>query len=191
MNNIKAIRKEQGISVTELATRLNMSQGNLSKIENDQIELKMDVASKIAAALGVSVQAIIPDSVVGTAVKELPVLNPEAINLPPLSRLSIPLSLLSMNKETASALFVQTDDTMSPKIPIDAMVFINKDDTIPTNGVYLIKVNNTICLRRIQSTWTTQCYILCDNSAYQPQQIDISSIEVIGKAISYFNLNMI
>ena len=33
-NNIKELRKARNISVTELARRLNMSQGNLTKIEN-------------------------------------------------------------------------------------------------------------------------------------------------------------
>ena len=50
-NNIKQIRKSLGISVTELAQRLNMSQGNLTKIENGQVDLRLDTAQAIAEVL--------------------------------------------------------------------------------------------------------------------------------------------
>ena len=41
MNNIKKIRKSQNMSVTELAKALNMSQSNLTKIENNQLILTL------------------------------------------------------------------------------------------------------------------------------------------------------
>ena len=58
MNNIKNIRKSQNMSVTELAKALNMSQSNLTKIENNQLELKHDTAQKIADILNVSISAL-------------------------------------------------------------------------------------------------------------------------------------
>ena len=40
LNNIKQIRKSLGITVAELAQKLNMSQGNLTKIETGQVDMK-------------------------------------------------------------------------------------------------------------------------------------------------------
>lgn len=51
LNNIKQIRKSLGITVAELAQKLNMSQGNLTKIENGQVDMKAETAAAIAAIL--------------------------------------------------------------------------------------------------------------------------------------------
>lgn len=188
MNNIKAIRKEQGLSVTELAAKLNMSQGNLTKIENNQIELKSDTAVKIAEALGVAVQAITTKPTETAGMIQFPLLNPEALQLPPLSRLAVPSYMQHFSAED-TVLFAMEDDTMSPKIPASALVLIDKSEKDLKNGIYLIKTNNKLILRRLQTTFSTEVKLLCDNPAYSPELIDISSIELIGKAHSYFGIN--
>lgn len=191
MNNIKAIRKEQGISVTELAEKLNMSQGNLSKIENNQIDLKPEIALKIAEALGVSVQAVQSDISTTKGLTEFPLINPEALSLPPLSRLSFPTTYGSFSANNTTSIFVQTDDTMSPLIPLNALVLIDKSNKSVSNGIFLIKIDNIVYLRRLQPTFTSDICIICDNPSYTTQHIDISSIEIIGQARSYFSITTI
>lgn len=191
MNNIKAIRKEQGISVTELALKLNMSQSNLTKIENNQIELKTDMAVKIANILGVSVQAIENEPRHHNGMVSIRLINPEILNLPPLSSVEIPAQMQNIHKD-AAILYVMNDDTMSPKIPLNALVLINQNQKTTGNGVYLVKINNNLYLRRLQNTFSTkETYLLCDNPSYEPQQIDTSLVEIIGKATSYFSLTAI
>lgn len=187
MNNIKSIRKEQGISVTELAARLNMSQGNLSKIENNQVELKSNTAAKIAEALGVSVQAITTKQTAMAGMTLLPVLNPEVLQLPPLSRLAVPSYMQHIAAEN-SALFAMEDDTMTPKIPVSALVLIDKRESTLKNGIYLLKMHNRLILRRLQITLNAELKLLCDNPAYPPELIATSSIELIGKATSFFSI---
>lgn len=187
MNNIKALRKEQGISVTELAAKLNMSQSNLTKIENNQIELKSDTAAKIAESLGVAVQAITTKQTAAAGMTQLPLLNPETLQLPPLSRLAIPSYMQPFSTED-TALFAMEDDTMSPKIPASALVLIDRKEKTLKNGIYLIKINNQLMLRRLQTTFSERVKLLCDNPAYPPQLIDISLIERIGKALSFLSI---
>ena len=184
-NNIKQIRKTQGISVTELAAKLNMSQSNLTKIENGQIELKPDTAEKIAAVLGVSPLALQEQSV-SAGVIMLELLNPEKLDLPPLSSLPVPACLVS-NPLTNAALFAVIDDTMAPDIPNGSLVVIDKTDTnTASNGIYLLQIADKLILRRLQDTFSTTLNLLCDNPRYIPQQIDISSIHLIGRAVLVF-----
>lgn len=185
-NSIKQIRKTQGISVTELAAKLNMSQGNLTKIENGQIELKPDTAEKIAAVLGVSPLALQEQSA-SAGVIMLELLNPETISLPPLSVLPVPQCLLR-NIPADAALFAAVDDTMAPHIPSGSLVVIDKADTdTASNGIYLLQIGNKQVLRRLQYTFSQEINLLCDNKNYIPQQIDISSIRIIGRAVLSFS----
>lgn len=187
-NNIKQLRKEQGLSVTELASKLNMSQGNLTKIENGQIELKADTAEKIAAALNVSPQAL-QERKTSAGIMMLELINPQILSLPALSRLPVPADLVPNTPKNA-AIYVMTDDTMSPHVPLGALVIIDKgNNNFTTNGIYLLQVGQTIVLRRLQQTFSSSINILCDNNSYIPQQMDIESINIIGRAI--FSLSSI
>lgn len=186
MNNIKRIRKEQGISVTELASKLDMSQSNLTKIENGQIELKTETAEKIAAALSVSPLALQETPQSSNGVHTLEVLNPATLNLPPLARLPLPTHMVSDLSENA-VLFAQADDTMSPNIPSGSLIIIDKSIKNASDGVYAVKIGQNIILRRLQHTFSATVNILCDNPLYPPQQIDIASINIIGKAVLSFS----
>ncbi|MFB5190795.1 helix-turn-helix domain-containing protein [Alicyclobacillus fastidiosus] len=60
---LKALRKEKGLSLSELADRAGVAKSYLSAIERElQSNPSIQVLDKIAAVLGVSVQALIqPD----------------------------------------------------------------------------------------------------------------------------------
>lgn len=142
MNNIKKIRKEQRISVTELAAKLSMSQSNLTKIENGQIELKTDLAAKIAQTLSVSVQALLKNETQPCVneVIELPLLNPETINLPKHTRLPIPAVLINGNMK-AHTLYITEDDAMMPPAPRGTLVIVEQGgEQKLTDGAYIIQI---------------------------------------------------
>lgn len=181
MNNIKQLRKRQGMSVTGLAEKLSMSQGNLTKIENGQLELKADMAQKIAAILNVSPLALTAEPIT-EGVAWLDVINPEILSLPPLSRLPVPAHMFSQTLQNM-ALYALPDDSMSPRFPAGSLVLINKSvSQSPQNGVYLLQIGQNIVLRRLQTSFSQYINLLCDNPAYPPQQIEIASINIIGKA---------
>lgn len=183
MNNIKQLRKEQGISSTELAQKLNMSQGNLSKIENGLLELKDDMIQKIATILNVSPSAL-KKAPIAEGTLWIKVINPEIISLPPMSSLPIPAHMLPQTTQNL-ALFVLPDDTMSPRFPTGSLMVIDKNEkNTNQNGIYLLQINQTTVLRRLQNTYSQQINLLCDNPCYPVQPIATSSINIIGKAIS-------
>lgn len=182
MNNIKRLRKEKGLSVSALAAALNMSQSNLTKIENGQVELKPELTAKIADILQISPAALTQTETAANGVYVLPLLNPEIANLPPLSYLSIP-QILCQNLPPKSALYAMEDDTMAPLIAQNSLVIINKDiRNFTLNGIYLLHLNDKICLRRLQQTSDQKVNILSDNAAYLPEQTDITKLNIIGKA---------
>ncbi len=184
MNNIKHLRKEQGMSVTALAAALNMSQGNLTKIENGQVELKPELAEKIAAVLQVSPTALsrLPKAPEGTY--SLPLLNPEMLNMPPLSRLPLP-GHFCQNLPQDVVLFVAEDDTMAPQISQGSLVLIDKNShRFSQNGVYLLKIGKSLALRRLQRILNQNINILSDNISYPPEQMDEATLDIMGKAIS-------
>ncbi len=187
-NNIKQIRKGQGVSVTELAAKLEMSQSNLTKIENGQIELRADTAAKIAAALNVSPQAL-QTQPSANGVIMLEVLNPEAIGLPPLSRL--PVAAYQLPESTSDmAIYIMPDDTMAPQIPARAMVIVDKTQhNTSQNGVFLLQIGQSLILRRVQHTFSETATLLCDNKNYIPQQIDIASINISGRVLLAISLH--
>lgn len=185
MNNIKKIRKKQKISVTQLAKMLNMSQSNLTKIENNQLELKRQTAIQIAQILNVSLDAIYSSS------KEegSNIINPETFNLPNLSTFN--LIPETIKQKDSIQTYICQDDTMSPSINKNSIVLIDTNKRNIENGIFLIKINNTTVLRRLQTTYNNTINILTDNRFYPPIETNASQINIIGQAIYCYNFTNI
>ena len=183
MNNIKAIRKQKGISVTELAQKLGMSQSNLTKIENNQLELKPSIVQKIAEVLNIAPTSITTQQIDNNGYININIINPEELGLPMLS--TYPL-LATQNKNTSSnsVAYLMPDDTMAPTIRNHTAVIIDTSiKTFTQNGVYLIKDGEITKLRRLQQIDKTTVIIQTDNKGYTPKNNDISNLNIIGKAI--------
>ncbi|MCM1323859.1 MAG: LexA family transcriptional regulator [Acetobacter sp.] len=191
MNNIKKLRKEQGLSVTELAAKLNMSQSNLTKIENEQIDLKPDTAEKIASVLNVSPQALTTHKSSLTGTTELELLNPAAINLPPLSRLAIPNCFINTPSDT-TVLFITEDDAMEPLVKQGSIVLIDKScQTLNTAGIYLININDKTLLRRLQYNFDDSITIISEHKVYPPQRVLPNTLKIIGKACCIYSVKTV
>lgn len=188
MNNIKKIRKQLNISVTELAKRINMSQANLTKIENNQVELKIELAEKISNALNVSLNTILETKASG--ITQIELINPNIIGLTQYQALDIPSQILD-NSDSKLKAFVQEDDTMSPLIKKNSIVIINTKEKTLLNGIYLININNNLLIRRLQKTLQNTIYIIPENKAYQTEEVKEAKFQIIGKASSILIHNMI
>ncbi len=184
MNNIKRLRKEKGFSVTALADAVNISQSNLTKIENGQVELKPELVEKIAAVLQVSTTAVVQKAPSADGVILLQVINPEIIGLPPLAHLPI-LEHLCPNLPQETALYVMEDDTMTPHITPNSLVVVDKNHRdFSQNGIYLLRINERLALRRLQRALNQKINLLSDNASYPPEQMDEADLNIIGKAFS-------
>lgn len=165
MNNIKQIRKSQGISVTELAQKLNMSQGNLTKIENGQVDLKLDTARAIAEALECPLERIMG--------KEKEESSPLVINL---------------NLPQGSQTIRITTDTMSPTLQKGEIAVIQPQSSKNEDGVYLIEKEGREQIRRLQTLSDRKIALLYDNKVYETEYADIKDIKIIGKVIQKISI---
>lgn len=178
MNNIKKIRKQKNLTITELANLIGMSQSNLTKIENNQIELKQETINKIAKALNVSTSAITTAS--KDEYTQIELLNPELYNLPPLSYWNIPPTI-QLNNLNQTKGFIQPDDTMEPTVCLHSLCLIDTSNTSLSNGIFLIKEHNRLSLKRLQIEDNNHVFIISDNKFYHNQTQNISETIIIGK----------
>lgn len=58
---IRELRLKHGLTIAEVADRVGISQGMLSKIENAQAAMSLETLEKVAGALGVSLPALFRD----------------------------------------------------------------------------------------------------------------------------------
>ena len=56
---LEQIRKEKGISQSQLATKMNVTQGAVSQWENGQVKPRADTLIKLAAILGCTVDELL------------------------------------------------------------------------------------------------------------------------------------
>lgn len=157
-NNIKQIRKSLGISVTELATRLKMSQGNLTKIENGQVDLKFETAQAIASALSCPIDRIFSE---------------EKTEISPL--------ILNFNLPTESQNLTIRDDTMFPTLRKGDIAIISPLINKQDDGLYVIIYQNKKRVRRLQTLGNGALALICDNRAYETEYVEKEEIEIIGK----------
>lgn len=168
MNNIKQIRKSMGISVTELAQKLHMSQGNLTKIENGQVDLRLDTARIIAEALECPLERIMG--------REKEESSPLVVNL---------------NLPQGSQTMRITTDIMSPTLQKGEIAVVLPQNTKNDDGVYLIEKEGREQVRRLQTLSSGKIALLSDNKAYETEYTDSKEIKIIGKVIQKISITTI
>ncbi len=174
MNNIKQIRKQQGLTITELSQKIGMSQANLTKIENNQIELRTEIAQKISKVLNVSISSLTTTTDSNT----IELINPEQYLLPKYSSWQIPPHI-NLDKTTKG--YIMPDDTMSPTIEENSICLFNTTQTELKNGIFLIKQDNNFFIRRLQISTPDNIFILTDNKSYIKCTVSTNDIQIIGK----------
>ena len=161
LNNIKQIRKSLGITVAELAQKLNMSQGNLTKIENGQVDMKAETAA-IAAILQCPLDKLIAE---------------EKDNVSPLS--------LPLNLPADSCTMAVRDNNMSPTLISGDIAVVRPCQTKGADGIYLLQRQGREVLRRLQTLSDGRVAVLCDNQAYLPEYaVTAAELEISGHVVS-------
>ena len=160
-NNIKELRKARNISVTELARRLNMSQGNLTKIENGQVELKTELAQKLADILQCPLERLLGLE--------------EAAEPSPLA--------LYLNLPSTARTITVRGDNLAPVLQSGDIAVVIPESVKKEDGLYLVQYKGRELLRRLQTLSDGQLALLCDNPAYQPEYGTPGEVVILGRVI--------
>ena len=165
MNNIKQIRKSKDISVTQLAQMLNMSQGNLSKIENGQVELRLETAQEIAFVLGCPLNKIFAQAE-----------EKDTINMP----FTLPLGSKTVRLR---------DDTMSPTFKSGDIAVYQEQNYKDEDGIYVLEEEDGLKVRRLQTTSGDSYIIIKDNPYYR--DIETEDSRIVGKVSHKIHLETV
>lgn len=194
MNNIRQIRKKFKISAKQLGQAIGKSQPTISKWETSP-NLHYEQAKKIADYLKISVFEVWgkqPDFLPKNTEKNMVCID--IIDIKQGRKTILGHQLLSANilqNYTSSApqnikIYRLNDDSMSPTITADDMVWVDTKYTSPnSDGIYLMQIGEEKKLRRIQiNPIENSGLIKADNSRYESFYTkDYNQIKVFGKVI--------
>ncbi|MBQ9182484.1 MAG: helix-turn-helix transcriptional regulator [Neisseriaceae bacterium] len=80
------------------------------------------------------------------------------------------------------------DDSMQPLIEPNDTIIINTEETTPYNGIYAIKIGETLQIKRLQIQ-PNSIKITAENKAYQPietQTLPTDNLHIIGRVTHIF-----
>lgn len=80
------------------------------------------------------------------------------------------------------------DDSMQPLIEPNDTIIINTEETTPYNGIYAIKIGETLQIKRLQIQ-PNSIKITAENKAYQPieaQTLPTDNLRIIGRVTHIF-----
>jgi transcriptional regulator with XRE-family HTH domain len=76
-------------------------------------------------------------------------------------------------------------DSMHPTVDDGDIVYINRDDTTPKNGIFVIRIGDEVLIKRLSKLPNKSIRVSSDNEVYPPFEIDLNGenldFEIIGK----------
>ena len=101
-------------------------------------------------------------------------------SLPQLTQIALQRLWLEKDCTVMPILWEMSDDTMNPTISKHQQLALSEQSTFKGEGIYLIKQNTNLNVRRVKWKETSQQYLLiCDNPLYQQEQC--STLCIIAK----------
>jgi phage repressor protein C with HTH and peptisase S24 domain len=92
---------------------------------------------------------------------------------------------ITANTDNLFAMNVE-GDAMEPTFKNGNIVIANKSETKVKNGIYVIRIDDSVEIKRIHRLHNSQSKIISDNKLYEPYTVKISSdenVEIIGKVV--------
>lgn len=91
--------------------------------------------------------------------------------------------------ERAIVLGVQGDSMMPNYAPGDRVIIDLTEHELRADGVYLISDGHSEPqikrLQRVMFTAPPRCRIISDNPSYEPQEVDVAAVKILGKVAAY------
>ncbi len=193
-NRIKLRRKELGLTLQQLGDKIGVEASTVRKWENNIIQnIKTDKISKIASALGVTINYIINDSRSDQSNKaiKIPILGTVIAGIP-ISAIEEIIGWEEISPKLASqgeyfALVIK-GDSMSPTMDAGDVVIVRKQQDVNSGDIAIVCVNGdeATCKKIIKHKDGISLVSL--NLKYEPMYYDKDDIinkpiHIIGKVI--------
>lgn len=182
---IKQSRKEKGITQNELAKRIGVSAGAISRWESGDIEnMRRDRIEKLADALGIDPNIIIGIEPNKEMDGNIPILGRVAAGIPIdaveeiIGYEEIPKRLLAYASYFALKI---RGESMQPNIQDSDIVIVRKQESASDGDIVIAQVNHdeeATCKRL--KMYRDQIMLLSDNPAYSPQVYDAKDVHIVG-----------
>lgn len=182
---IKQSRKEKGITQNELAKRIGVSAGAISRWESGDIEnMRRDRIEKLADALGIDPNIIIGIEPNKEMDGNIPILGRVAAGIPIdaveeiIGYEEIPKRLLAYASYFALKI---RGESMQPNIQDSDIVIVRKQESASDGDIVIAQVNHdeeATCKRL--KMYRDQIMLLSDNPAYSPQVYEAKDVHIVG-----------
>lgn len=203
-NYIKDLRLSKGWSQRQLATKADISNSTLSRLEKNETRPTIEILVSIANALDIDPSVIINESesmdlfkdivkkdgsrmltvhvpVVGSVRAGVPITATENID----GYIVIDKSQLKPNKEYFSVII--TGDSMSQELPDGSYAVIEKNADVVDGDIAIVAVNGyEATIKKVQFTKDgVICFPLSNNPDYRPQFYNYQDddVHVLGKLV--------
>ena len=95
-----------------------------------------------------------------------------------------------LRRSAASLYLIKIEgDSMRPTLVHDDMIMICKDDTIPDDGVFLLRISEALKVKRLTLLPGAKVRVSSDNELFKSYSMPLSEIQIMGRVV-WFGRNV-
>ena len=192
MENLRAARKAKGMTQTEVAKIIGLTQSAYSDWERGETKIDSQSLKKLAALFETSVDYLLGDTPSGRRGVPIPVLGDVAAGIPIEAVEDI------VDYEEIDAAMAATGDffglrikgaSMEPRIREGDVVIVRKQEDADTGDTAVVLVNgDSATVKRIKKEPDGGIWLLPNNPAYDPQhfspaEVAETPVRIIGRVV--------
>lgn len=185
-NYIKQWRLQKGMTAADLARAIRVDRSQIHLLENSKRRLTVEAMRDIADALVISVEDLLspPPNFTAAAGKFV---RPESSTAYTKGHKAI-IGGVKLQVEMPWKLVMVETDEMEPTFRKGDYVVVNTEETVVSNGVFVINASKKPEIRRLQRTGN-QVRVSCDNTQYAPVEAPSTKLtDVMRVAIHLRNI---
>ena len=199
MNRVKELRKKSGYSQQKLAKILNVHQTAISQWETERTSPDIDIASKMAAVFGVSLDYLLGreeqdfmtvDNIFPMKTKKVPLLGDIACGEPIWAEEQRgEFVSVSDDIDADFCLRAKGDSMTGARIYDGDIVFIRRQPTVENGEIAAVIIDNEATLKRVYFYRDKNKLVLSpENPAFEPLVYigsELEEIRILGKAVAF------
>ena len=199
MTRVKELRKKSGYSQQKLAKILNVHQTAISQWETERTSPDIDIASKMAAVFGVSLDYLLGreeqdfmtvDNIFPMKTKKVPLLGDIACGVPIWAEEQRgEFVSVSDDIDADFCLRAKGDSMTGARIYDGDIVFIRRQPTVENGEIAAVIIDNEATLKRVYFYRDKNKLVLNpENPAFDPLVYigsELEEIRILGKAVAF------